>query len=99
MHSKKGQTVFSFLGDKLTTQTKICGGGGTVPHILLPTKIASDCGIGDIRAHIFCPQMTQELAKYTIKQDRLNNCLNRCSCHKSIADTPDTEDCKDVCLC
>ena len=64
-------------GAEAPTQTKICGGRGTAPHILLPTKIASDCGIGDIRAHIFCPQMTQELAKYTIKQDRLNNCLYR----------------------
>ena len=34
--------------------------------------------------------MTQELPKYTIKQDRLNNCLNRCTCHESITDTLDT---------
>ncbi|CAH3175440.1 unnamed protein product [Porites lobata] len=30
------------------THTKICGSGGTAPYVLLPTKIASDRGIGDI---------------------------------------------------
>ena len=46
--------------------------------------------IGDFRAHIFCPQTTQEPAeKHLVKQDRLVNCL-LIQCHKSITDTLDT---------
>ena len=49
--------------------------------------IDNTCDIGDFRAHILCPQTTQELyLRSTMKQDRLNNCLLM-HCHKSITDT------------
>ena len=68
------------------------GAGGQSPHVLVPKNtckgiIDNTCDIGDFRAHIFCPQTTQELyLRSTIKQDRLNNCLLM-YCHKSITDT------------
>ena len=68
------------------------GAGGQSPHVLVPKNtckgiIDNTCDIGDFRAHIFCPQTTQELyLRSTMKQDRLNNCLLM-RCHKSITDT------------
>ena len=65
---------------------------GAEPHVLVPKNtckgiIDNKCDIGDFRAHIFCPQTTQELyLRSTMKQDRLNNCLLM-HCHKSITDT------------
>ena len=62
------------------------------PHVLVPKNtckgiIDNTCDIGDFRAHIFCPQTTQELyLRSTMEQDRLNNCLLM-HCHKSITDT------------
>ena len=68
------------------------GAGGQSPHVLVPKNtckgiIDNTCDIRDFRAHIFCPQTTQELyLRSTMKQDRLNNCLLM-HCHKSITDT------------
>ena len=65
------------------------------PHVLVPKNPLKDVfdntfDIGDFRAHIFCPQTTQEPAeKHLVKQDRLVNCL-LIQCHKSITDTLDT---------
>ena len=65
---------------------------GQGPHVLVPKNtckgiLDNKCDIGDFRAHIFCPQTTQELyLRSTMKQDRLNNCLVM-YCHKSITDT------------
>ena len=54
-------------------------------HILVPKNTFMDvfdisCDMGDIRAHIFCPQMTQELPKKHYDRG-LNNCLEM-HCHK-----------------
>ena len=43
-----------------------------------------NCGIGDFR-HIFCPQVTQEPLRATMKPDYQNNCLLM-YCHKLIMD-------------
>ena len=81
------------------------GAGGQSPHVLMPKNtckgiIDNTCDIGDFRAHIFCPQTTQELyLRSTMKQDRLNNCLLM-HCHKSITDTLATmKIAKRFCLC
>ena len=48
--------------------------------------------ISDFRAHIFCPQTTQELANkhHEATEDRLNNNCLLMHCHKSITYTLDT---------
>ena len=43
-------------------------GGAGLPHVLVPKNTFSDvfdntCDSSDFRAHIFCPQTTQELPK------------------------------------
>ena len=63
---------------------------GRGAHTLVPKNTFTDvfdisCDTGDFRAHIFCPQMTQQLAKKHY-DTRLNNCLQM-HCHKSIMDT------------
>ena len=55
-------------------------------HFLSNTSVkVFFCDTGDFRAHIFCPQMTQQLAKKHYDTG-LNNCLQM-HCHKSIMDT------------
>ena len=64
-------------------------------------NITSDItvGIGDIRVHIFCPQMTQELPKKHHKagpREQLpTDALSQIDCRH----TRQCEDCKEVCLC
>ena len=99
---RRGTGVFS-----PSPPTKIWRGHAKRPDALVLKNTFTDVfDIGDFRAHISCPQTTQELPKKHheagahlmgsyMKLDRRNNCLLT-HCHKSITDKIDSKDCKEV---
>ena len=65
--------------DQFTLIGSGAGGAGGGANTLVPKNTFRDvfdisCDTGDFRAHIFCPQMTQQLARKHYDTG-LNNCL------------------------
>ena len=84
------------------------GGGGEVEGDPLPARFSAKkhkdefdntCDMGDFRAHIFCPQMTQELPKKHYEAGPPEQLPTGALSQIDYGHTRHCEDCKDNCLC
>ena len=74
--------------------------GAQLPHVLVPQNNFKDvfnntCDIGDFRAHLFCPQTTEELPKKHHEAELPTNALSKID----YGHSRHREDCKEACFC
>ena len=84
------------------------GGGGEVEGDPWPARFGAKkhkdefdntCDMGDFRAQIFCPQMTQELPKKHYEAGLPEQLPTGVLSQIDYAHNRHCEDCKEICLC